>query len=568
MTPALDPLNLAELLFQQQLLTAVDRFSQRHDGHASTAQAKYYRDLLPLTEPREGAREQYAFEVDLDQCSGCKACVTACHTLNGLEEDESWRSVGLLHGGTVSNPFQQTVTTACHHCLDPACLSGCPVLAYDKDPLTGIVRHLDDQCIGCQYCVWQCPYQVPRYSQRLGIVRKCDLCSHRLAAHEAPACVQSCPNQAISISIVHADDVLRQTTATSSLVPGAPLSHRTLPTTQYLSSRARPDNAGPANAHQLQPEPAHWPLVFMLVLTQMGIGLELAALVLRWTDPVLARVLGPSLTLAALGSVGIGLLLGMAHLGQPLRAWRAFLGLRTSWLSREIVLFGILIPFLALHALTEAWPGLLDSWLGPKATAPLLAWLNLAVAGLGGLAVFTSIMIYHDTGRAFWHVRLGMPKFVGTTALLGLAGLWSLLAISATQDPERSALILGLAAAVAALGLTKLAWEYTIMGRWKHHSGLPSPATPAPGASGLMATAQLLAGPLQAVWRWRLVAGFLGGVFLPVAFLGLIGWMPHTPDWAMTAPIGCISLLAAGELAERYLFFTAVTMPRMPGGVV
>ena len=145
-----------------------------------------------------------AFQVDLDACTGCKACVTACHRLNGLDDDEgeTWRSVGLLHGGTAEAPVQQTVTTACHHCLDPACMKGCPVGAYEKDPVTGIVRHLDDQCIGCQYCVLKCPYDVPKYNARLGIVRKCDMCHGRLAEGEAPACVQACPTQAIRIVTV------------------------------------------------------------------------------------------------------------------------------------------------------------------------------------------------------------------------------------------------------------------------------------------------------------------------------------------------------------------------------
>ena len=58
-------------------------------------------------------------------------------------------------------PVLQHVTTACHHCLDPACLNACPVDAYEKDPVTGIVRHLDDQCFGCQYCTLACPYDAP-----------------------------------------------------------------------------------------------------------------------------------------------------------------------------------------------------------------------------------------------------------------------------------------------------------------------------------------------------------------------------------------------------------------------
>ena len=169
--------------------TAVVQFAQWHGGlhaaHAPRASAENqltarYRALLPLTLPAAG--EQYGFEVDLDACSGCKACVAACHQLNGLDEGESWRTVGLLHGGTERSSVVQHVTAACHHCLEPACLTGCPVEAYEKDPITGIVRHLDDQCIGCQYCVLMCPYDVPRYHADLGIVRKCHMCRQRLAA--------------------------------------------------------------------------------------------------------------------------------------------------------------------------------------------------------------------------------------------------------------------------------------------------------------------------------------------------------------------------------------------------
>src|SRR6185503_1977064 len=148
-------------LAAQAELTAVERFAQRHEADLLPRQARYYRDLIPLAEPGPG--QQYGFEVDLDACTGCKACVAACHSLNGLDDDESWRTVSLLRS-TDGAPFQQTVTAACHHCLDPACLRGCPVDAYEKDPVTGIVRHLDDQCIGCSYCTLTCPYEVPSFN--------------------------------------------------------------------------------------------------------------------------------------------------------------------------------------------------------------------------------------------------------------------------------------------------------------------------------------------------------------------------------------------------------------------
>src|SRR5205823_13252389 len=87
-------LPVASMLQAQQTLTAVERFATKHEEGSVPLQAKYYRDLIPLERPRPG--EQYAFQVDLDACTGCKACVSACHSLNGLDESEVWRTVGLL----------------------------------------------------------------------------------------------------------------------------------------------------------------------------------------------------------------------------------------------------------------------------------------------------------------------------------------------------------------------------------------------------------------------------------------------------------------------------------------
>src|SRR4026208_1729175 len=97
-----------ELLREQQLLTPVARFARVSQHSLDPHQAEYYRDLLPLSAPRPG--EQYAFEVDLDLCSGCKACVTACHNLNGLDEHETWRSVGLIQLESQGEVWAQALT--------------------------------------------------------------------------------------------------------------------------------------------------------------------------------------------------------------------------------------------------------------------------------------------------------------------------------------------------------------------------------------------------------------------------------------------------------------------------
>ncbi|MGL5097819.1 MAG: 4Fe-4S dicluster domain-containing protein, partial [Planctomycetia bacterium] len=305
--PAGDPL-IAALLSEQRDLTAVERFSRRHAELQSPAAAPLYRDLIPLTHPGPG--EQYAFEVDLDACSGCKACVAACHSQNGLDEDETWRSVGLLVGGTSALPVLQHVTTACHHCLEPACSIGCPVNAYEKDPVTGIVRHLDDQCIGCQYCTLACPYEVPKYNHGKGIVRKCDMCRDRLAADEAPACVQACPNQAIRITLTSVDVVRRDAEATVFL-PGAADPGLTLPTTVFKTKKPTPRNLLPADYWDVRLQHGHPSLSAMLVLTQASVGAFAAQVFTAGAAPRHALV--GSLTALALGVVG--LVAATSHLG-------------------------------------------------------------------------------------------------------------------------------------------------------------------------------------------------------------------------------------------------------------
>ncbi|MCP5557050.1 MAG: dimethyl sulfoxide reductase anchor subunit [Verrucomicrobiaceae bacterium] len=372
---------VASLLREQRKLdTAATRFSDWHEDGDSPAMERHYRQLIPTTQPQRG--EQYAFEVKVDDCTGCKACVAACHSLNGLDDEESWRSVGALisPGG---DGYQQTITSACHHCEDPACANGCPVLAYEKDEVTGIVKHLDDQCIGCSYCILKCPYDVPKLNVRLGIVRKCDMCTARLAVGEAPACVQACPTSAIGIRIVP-----RVTTPTNSpLLPDVIGSDYTRPTTKFVSTRGIPNAARAADAGRLQIEHTHWPLVVMLVFTQVATGLFFAA----------AIVQSKNLVWTANGFLNAGLAASVMHLGQPLRAWRCFLGWRRSWLSREILVFGAF-----------AASGMATAVFGLPA-------ILTAIIGLVGVAC--SVMVYVDTRRPLWNRGMTALRFLGTTVI-------------------------------------------------------------------------------------------------------------------------------------------------------
>lgn len=510
------------LLAEQRALTAVDRFSAATAArNERPTQEKYYRELIPSALPRPG--QQYAFEVDLDRCSGCKSCVTACHSLNGLDDHETWRSVGLLIGLQAENPRQQTITTSCHHCLEPACLEGCPVLAYHKDPITGIVRHLDDQCIGCTYCIMKCPYEVPQYSRERGIVRKCDMCTHRLADGEAPACVQGCPHEAIRIEIIDVESVRSRLAGSASGVNpfllDSPDPAITLPTTRYQSSKPLSEQAIAADHAQTVPSLPHWPLVFMLVLTQHSVGALMASFLVE--NPLLHAFCA-----AVAGT--LGLIAGALHLGKPLKMWRSFLGWRQSWLSREVIVLSAYMACLGVTVICSL-----------RFSSTFLVPMTLAMSAILGLCgIACSCMIYIDTHREFWSFSKTFSKFFGTVLLLGFA---TMPAILGSWNRESAVLM-------ALFTLAKLGLELF---------SLRAPTTGSDLNSVALKTQRLHAFDFRRVVWLRWVLALSGGILIPVG----VAWGVLGTAWAAVA----LCLLMAGEIAERYLFFTCVVSVRMPG---
>lgn len=147
---------------------------------------------------------------DATVCIGCKACVAACTTANGLIPDTRL-SGGLWQMPTDLNAQTKNIimlardgdTTSfvkkqCMHCLDPACVSGCPFKALTKGKY-GIVEWEPSRCIGCRYCEISCPFDVPRFewTEFNPKIVKCELCNFRLAEGEQPACTDVCPTHAV-----------------------------------------------------------------------------------------------------------------------------------------------------------------------------------------------------------------------------------------------------------------------------------------------------------------------------------------------------------------------------------
>ncbi len=168
-----------------------------------------------------GARdESLGLLFDATLCVGCKACVAACKEANDLPPDyntpmhglwdmpldttaRTFNVIKVFQNGEAVNKDQVEdgyafTKKSCLHCVEPSCVSACPVSAMRKDPVTGIVSYDPDACIGCRYCVAACPFEVPKYDydSPTGAIGKCELCRHRIPEGGYAACAEVCPTGA------------------------------------------------------------------------------------------------------------------------------------------------------------------------------------------------------------------------------------------------------------------------------------------------------------------------------------------------------------------------------------
>ncbi|MBI4462942.1 MAG: 4Fe-4S dicluster domain-containing protein [Acidobacteria bacterium] len=137
---------------------------------------------------------------DSTLCIGCRLCEAACAQRWGLPYDDA-----IAAGEDLSEHKLTAVQThgesysrrLCMHCLDPTCVSVCPVGALQQTSL-GPVVYDEKRCIGCRYCMLACPFQVPAYewSRQLPRVKKCDMCYERQQAGRPTACSEICPTGA------------------------------------------------------------------------------------------------------------------------------------------------------------------------------------------------------------------------------------------------------------------------------------------------------------------------------------------------------------------------------------
>ena len=152
--------------------------------------------------------------IDVSRCIGCKACHAACMEWNDLRDqvgvnegfytnppdlsDQSWTLMRFYEENIEGSLQWLILKDGCLHCSDPGCLRACPAPGAIVQYSNGIVDFQEENCIGCGYCISGCPFNIPRLRKEDSKVYKCTLCSDRVSVGLEPACIKSCPTQALS----------------------------------------------------------------------------------------------------------------------------------------------------------------------------------------------------------------------------------------------------------------------------------------------------------------------------------------------------------------------------------
>jgi DMSO reductase iron-sulfur subunit len=370
------------------------------------------------------------FLLDLNRCTGCHACQLACAIQNDLGVESSWRRIYTYNSRRHPGIATYHLSIGCLHCADPACMRSCPAGAYSRDAGTGAVLLDAALCIGCRYCHWACPFDAPRFSHHAGTMSKCTFCNDRLQQGKDPACAALCPTGALKVTEV--DEGERPAS-----VPGFP-DTRIGPAARFVPLRSAGHGPALSSTESAPPPPdlleiesappskvgieSEWSLVFFSVAAALLVAVVAGA------AAGAMRIRAADFLAASLGTLAISAL----HLGKRLRAGRALLNLRTSWLSREVVFY---LAFTVLSAVMLLLPEF----------APLLAW-PAVFAGFG--ALFCIDQVYESVSGNRW-TRLHSARALLTGlflfgllslsgAVAGMAGLIKLVLYAYRQSWFRS----------------------------------------------------------------------------------------------------------------------------------
>ena len=161
-----------------------------------------YGNLIPTGRLLDGKPRTILF--DATKCIGCRQCVHACKDWH----DHPRTSVYEFSGSNwiqMDPPVLEGLSplwarNSCMHCEYPMCAAVCPVEAitkYEEGPVV-----IDPvKCIGCEYCVYACPWGVISKDQVTQKASKCTMCAPRVSENQNPFCVVACPVAALDFGL-------------------------------------------------------------------------------------------------------------------------------------------------------------------------------------------------------------------------------------------------------------------------------------------------------------------------------------------------------------------------------
>ncbi len=312
------------------------------------------------------------FIFSVNKCVGCHACVVACSIENKTVPPMIWREVNTFNGHQLPTLPLFHHSLACNHCEDAPCMKNCPAMAYKRDPETGAVIHIADNCIGCKYCTWACPYDAPKYNKQTKIVEKCTFCNSRIQNNLKPSCANLCPTGALDFGEKEEENEVAGIQGFTDM--------GIKPSIKIISLR---NNQPPMMAEQkidLNDLPKD-KLVSKILLKQEWVLAIFTLLVSILTGLVTATVFYPFPVnpYIFLGCGVAGIVMASFHIGKKMKAYRAVFHVATSWLSREILFYSLFLVSSGIYFLF--FP-----------TNQTFGW----IASLLGFATLLSIdMVYH-----------------------------------------------------------------------------------------------------------------------------------------------------------------------------
>ncbi|UZR93099.1 TAT-variant-translocated molybdopterin oxidoreductase [Chondrinema litorale] len=216
-----------------------DGFQEDHRGKEKTDDL--FIDKLDIEADRfRYKNHHWGMSIDLNACTGCAACVVACHMENNVpvvgkqevinRREMHWLRIDRYYSNpagaesnaeleeAADNPEVVFQPMMCQHCNSAPCETVCPVAATTHSS-EGLNMMTYNRCIGTKYCANNCPYKVRRFNwfkyhandefdyhmnnklgkmvlnpdvtvRSRGVMEKCSMCVQRLQAGKLKAKIE------------------------------------------------------------------------------------------------------------------------------------------------------------------------------------------------------------------------------------------------------------------------------------------------------------------------------------------------------------------------------------------